>query len=298
MGISGIAEGVYKIARCPVPAADAVHLFGGAAADRLRRRNWTYSPRLAAPRSHPSTLNGRSACHYCGPCERGCVTRSYFNSAFTTMADALATGNCTHIPDAMVYKVVMDPDAPRARGVLYIDRVRPAAAGILRPRGVLCAQALESVRVLFNSATPRFQMALRTPAGSRRPCRTMSGTAGAQRRFHMPARPSLGAPRRPNGIYVVRFRNTKTGPKSKAFLRGYGFQGGWGGPDFNWSAPGFGEAFKAALLSSVTTLNLGGFGECLSQRRENSVGLDRDVVDVFGIPVLRIRMSWSANGPR
>ena len=37
------------------------------------------------------TLNGRAACHYCGPCERGCTTHSYFNSAYTTMADALAT---------------------------------------------------------------------------------------------------------------------------------------------------------------------------------------------------------------
>ena len=43
-------------------------------------------------------LNGRSACHYCGPCERGCVTRSYFNSALTTVPDAIATGNCTLSP--------------------------------------------------------------------------------------------------------------------------------------------------------------------------------------------------------
>ena len=37
-------------------------------------------------------LNGRAPCHYCGPCERGCVSRSYFNAAFTTVADALKTG--------------------------------------------------------------------------------------------------------------------------------------------------------------------------------------------------------------
>ena len=53
-------------------------------------------------------INGRAPCHYCGPCERGCVTHSYFNSAFTTVADALKTGNCTHIPNAMVYQVLMD----------------------------------------------------------------------------------------------------------------------------------------------------------------------------------------------
>ena len=37
-------------------------------------------------------LNGRATCHYCGPCERGCVTHSYFNSTFTTVADALRPG--------------------------------------------------------------------------------------------------------------------------------------------------------------------------------------------------------------
>ena len=139
---------------------------------------------------------------------------------------------------------------------------------------ILCAQALESVRVLFNSATPRFPNGLANSSGALGHYlqdHVWNG-GGATGDFpDIPARPSLGAPRRPNGIYVVRFRNTKKGPQSKAFLRGYGFQGGWGGPDFNWSAPGFGEAFKAALLGSVTTLNLGGFGECLA-RRDNSVG--------------------------
>jgi choline dehydrogenase-like flavoprotein len=296
VGISGLAEGVDELPDGqflpPMPFTCSEVRLRSSAKEKFGR---TVTIGRAANLTRPH--NGRSACHYCGPCERGCVTHSYFNSAFTTMADALATGNCTHIPDAMVYKVVMDPDAPRARGILYIDRISRQPREVHGRVVVLCAQALESVRVLFNSATPRFANGL---ANS-------SGTLGHYLQDHVwngggatgdfpdiPARPSLGAPRRPNGIYVVRFRNTKKGPPSKAFLRGYGFQGGWGGPDFNWSAPGFGETFKKALLNSVTTLNLGGFGECLA-RRENSVELDRDVVDVFGIPVLRIRMGWSAN---
>ena len=46
--------------------------------------------------------NGRLACHYCGPCERGCQTFSYFSSPFTTVKDALKTGRCTLIPNAVV----------------------------------------------------------------------------------------------------------------------------------------------------------------------------------------------------
>ena len=37
-------------------------------------------------------LCGRLPCHYCGPCERGCMTFSYFSSPFTTVKDALASG--------------------------------------------------------------------------------------------------------------------------------------------------------------------------------------------------------------
>src|SRR5438094_10494346 len=71
-------------------------------------------------------INGRAPCHYCGPCERGGVTHSYFNSAFTTVADALKTGKCTLIPNAMVYRVLMEADRNRAKALLYIDRVTRA----------------------------------------------------------------------------------------------------------------------------------------------------------------------------
>src|SRR3989440_9177160 len=36
--------------------------------------------------------NGRMACHSCGPCHRGCITRSYFSSLNATLPVALATG--------------------------------------------------------------------------------------------------------------------------------------------------------------------------------------------------------------
>ena len=41
------------------------------------------------------SLNGRHACHYCGPCEQGCITNSYYASPWTTLKDAAYTGNLT-----------------------------------------------------------------------------------------------------------------------------------------------------------------------------------------------------------
>ena len=241
-------------------------------------------------------LNGRRACHYCGPCERGCVTRSYFNSAFTTVADAVATGRCTLITNAMVHQVLMDADHRRAVGVRYVDRVTRQTKEVRGRVVVLCAQALESVRILLNSKTSQQPEGLANSSGvlGRYLMDHLWVAGGARGDFpDLKDTATLGAPRRPNGIYAIRFRNTMNGPRSKGFLRGYGFQGG-GSTDFRWAAPGFGAAYKAALRDAVVSLNLSGFGECLPQRT-NFVEIDPETVDVFGIPVLRIHMAWGEN---
>ena len=295
VGITGIPEGVYEL-----PDGRFQPPMGMSCAEmRLRSRaksalGRTVTLGRAANLTRP--LNGRAACHYCGPCERGCVTKSYFNSAFTTVADAMATGRCTLITNAMVYKVLTDQDRGRATGVLYIDRVTRQPREVHGRIVILCAQALESARVLFNSANRQ------SPAG----LGNSSGVLGKYLQDHLwvaggasgqfpdlPMKASLDAPRRPNALYVIRFRNTKNGERYKKFLRGYGFQGG-ASASFNWNAPGFGEAFKQGLRESVTTLGLSGFGEALP-REDNYVEIDRNTVDVYGIPALRIHMSWSEN---
>src|SRR5213596_2726805 len=56
--------------------------------------------------------NGRAACHYCGPCHRGCVTRSYFSSINATLPAAQATGKLTLRPYSVVHSVIYDPRVP------------------------------------------------------------------------------------------------------------------------------------------------------------------------------------------
>ena len=62
-----------------------------------------------------------------------------FNSAFTTVADALKSGNTTLITDAMVYKVLTDPSTHKATGVMYIDRVTREVKEV-KARAVLLAR--------------------------------------------------------------------------------------------------------------------------------------------------------------
>jgi choline dehydrogenase-like flavoprotein len=241
-------------------------------------------------------INGRAACHYCGPCERGCVTHSYFNSAFTTVADAVKSGNCTHINNAMGYKVLMDSTGRnRARGVLYIDRITRQPQEVNARAVVLCAQSLESVRILLNSANSQFPNGLCNSSGVLGHYlmdHIMGGGAGGE--FpEFAGKPNINGPNRPAGMYVARFRNLPGGPKSKDFIRGYGYEGG-GGTGFNWGAPGFGKAYKDALREAQCYVGIGGFGECLA-REENYAEIDPEVKDTFGIPVLRFHMTYGEN---
>jgi choline dehydrogenase-like flavoprotein len=161
------------------------------------------------------------------------------------------------ISDAMVYKVLMDTDSNRAKGVLYIDRNTQKAKEVFGRVVILCAQAQESVRVLLNSANSQYPNGLANSSGVLGRYLTAhirSGGGGGELPL-FGAKPSLNGPDRPvSGVYVARFRNLKNGPKSKNFLRGYGFEGGSTGKvNFNFSAPGFGEAYKKAVKESTAS---------------------------------------------
>jgi choline dehydrogenase-like flavoprotein len=295
VGITGIAEGVYELPdgkfHPPMGMTCAETLLRNRVKSKLGR---TVTLGRAANITKP--LNGRQACHYCGPCERGCSTHSYFNSAFTTVADALKTGNCTHIPNAMVYKVLTDTNTNRAKGLLYIDRVTREPKEVFGKVVVLSAQALESARILFNSKNEQNPGGLGNSSGAlgHYLMDHLWVAGGASGEFpELANKPTMGGPDRPTGLYAIRFRNTKK-EKFPKFLRGYGFQGG-GETSFNWSAPGFGEQLKKGLLDPVTTVRLVGFGECLP-RFDNYVELDpTGRVDVYGIPIIKIHMSWGEN---
>jgi choline dehydrogenase-like flavoprotein len=225
------------------------------------------------------------------------VTHSYFNSAFTTVADALKSGHCTLVPNAMVWKVLVDPATNKATGVMYVDRNTHEVKEIHARAVVLCAQALESTRILLNSSTREHAGGLANSSGALghylMDHHAVSGAFGVFSDMP-PDVPREGGPSRPNGIYVIRFRNTLTSPQQKDFIRGYGFQGS-SGSGFNFDAPGYGAAFKKAMREPRFGIELGGFGETLA-KFENYAEIDPNgAVDKFGIPVLKINMAFGEN---
>jgi choline dehydrogenase-like flavoprotein len=294
VGVTGMREGLAHLPdgqfQPPMPLTCQENIFR----DGVKRKMGRVVT-LARSANLTRPLNGRGPCHYCGPCERGCVTHSYFNSAFTTVADAVATGNCTLISNAMVYKVLMDRNGRRARGLLYIDRNSQTEHEVLARCVILCAQSQESVRILLNSATPQHPNGLANSSGVLGHYFTAHvRSGGGSGEFPaLGSKPSRGGPVKPVGLYVPRFRNLPGAAPYKKFLRGFGYEGE-SSVDFNWEAPGFGEAYKKRLREPRATMEITGFGEVLP-RWENFVELDPEKKDVYGIPVVKIHMADSEN---
>jgi choline dehydrogenase-like flavoprotein len=292
VGISGQAENIPELPDSRFHPAMPMSCAETQLRTRVKQKlGWTVTIGRAANITKP--LNGRAACHYCGPCEQGCATHSYFNSAFTTVADALNSGNTTLITNAMVYKVLTDANTKKATGVMYIDRITREVKEVKARAVVVCAQALESARILLNSAEGGLGNSSGVLGHYLMDHVWVAGGAAGEFPDAPGPKPSLGAARRPNGIYAIRMHNTIGGPRHKDFIRGFGYQGG-GTSGFNMNAPGYGDAFKKAVLDPTTSVSLAGFGEMLP-RFDNFVAIDPNVVDMFGIPVLRITMSWGEN---
>ena len=237
----------------------------------------------------------RAACHYCGPCERGCITRSYFSSLNATLPAAEKTGRMTIRPHSVVHSLTFDPRTRRASGVRAIDAKTRASTEFHARVIFLCASALESVRILFNSSTSEFPNGLANSSGELGH-NLMDHVKSGGARGTIPGnedRTVMG--RRPNGIYVPRFRNVKT--KQAEFLRGYGFQGGAHRQGWERGAAqtGFGPDFKKSLSQpGPWRFTFSGYGECLPNHN-NYVELDKEIVDAWGIPVLKIHCAWSDN---
>jgi choline dehydrogenase-like flavoprotein len=240
--------------------------------------------------------NGRAACHYCGPCERGCITHSYFSSIGSTLPAARTTGRLTLRPNSVVQGVIYDEARDRATGVRVIDadtlQTREFHARVI----FLCASTLESTRILLNSRTNRFATGLGNSSGQlgRNLMDHVFGAGASGTIAGMEDRTSYG--RRPNGIYIARFRNVKEPHPS--FRRGYGFQGGASRPSVPRPRTGYGPEFKQALLRRQELgpwrFSIGGWAECLP-REDNVAELHPTLTDKWGIPALRITCTWGPN---
>jgi glucoside 3-dehydrogenase (cytochrome c) catalytic subunit len=241
---------------------------------------------------HVGSKDQRAACHYCGHCERGCDTGSYYSSISSVLPAAQRTGRMTLVPHAVVSHIVRDRKTRKAKGVYYVDGLTRAHREAYGRVILVCAGTLESTRILLNSD------GIGTESGALgHYLMDHVGGGGATGTFPLLKSDYLEGDGRANGIYVPRFRNLDQNSKQSNFIRGYGYQGGSSQSLYGHAkeTPGFGADFKESVRSRHPwSVSLGGFGECLA-RHENHVRINKDVVDAWGIPALHIDMTFGDN---
>src|SRR5215470_11773084 len=294
-GISGQAEGLPQLPDgkfLPPMELTCVELdLKDALAEHFDDRILTIGRSAVLTRVH----KGRAPCHYCGVCHRGCITQSYFSSLNSTLPAAQKTGRLTIRPYSVVHSLDFDSKTRRISGVRVIDAQSKAALEFKARIFFLCAATLESTRILLNSATPESPNGLANSSGELGH-NLMDHHMGAGANGEMPGHEDkMPSGNRPNGIYIPRFRNVKT--KQKDFLRGYGYQGGAGRAGWmrGTRMAGFGADFKNTLKSpGPWSLGLHGFRECLPDH-DNYVEVDKEKLDAWGIPTLRIHFEWREN---
>jgi choline dehydrogenase-like flavoprotein len=239
--------------------------------------------------------NGRYPCHFCGPCHRGCITRSYFSSLNATLPAAEKTGRLTMRPYSVVHSLIFDSQTRRVTGVRVVDGQTKKALEFQARIIFVCGSTLESTRILLNSATPEFPDGLGNSSGQLGKNLMDHIMAGGARGTIPGLLDRIQTGRRPNGIYVPRFRNVSN--KERNFLRGYGFQGGAerAGWDRGILAAGFGANFKNSLKQpGPWIMRFHGFGECLPNPA-NYVEIDKERLDAWGVPTLKIHCEWREN---
>ena len=296
-GISGQAEGMSQLPDGKFLPPIPMNCVEEVARERLNKafggaRRLTPARAAVLTRAH----KGRRACHYCGPCRRGCSTKSYFSSLNSTLPAAEATGRMTLRPHSVVREITVDKETGRASGALVIDGQTLESFEVRARMVFLCASTVESARMLLNSTSSSFPDGLANSSGQ--VGRNLMdhffqvGASGTMEGYE--DKTTFG--RRPNSCYMPRYVNLD-GEGSK-FLRGYGFQGGVGRGDLWRSAttqPGFGPDFKHSLRGQGPwRMRMVAFGECLPNP-DNRVQIDSEIVDKWGVPVPRIHMRFGEN---
>ncbi|HTE00834.1 MAG TPA: GMC family oxidoreductase [Mucilaginibacter sp.] len=233
-------------------------------------------------------LPGRNHCQYRNECARGCPFGAYFSTQSSTLPAAVATGNLTLRPYSIVTKILYDKDSKKAKGVEILDAQTNQTYEYYAKIVFVCASTLNSAWVLMNSATDNW------PGG----LGSSSGELGHNLMDHHYRVGAWGVVdgfddkyyfgRRPNGVYLPRYRNLNG--EKRDYVRGFGYQGiasreGW---SKDIGEMNIGGGFKDALSEpGKWVFGMAAFGETLPYH-DNQITLDKNKKDKWGLPVLAI----------
>ncbi len=253
----------------------------------------------------------RGVCFYCAQCGRNCsVAKADFSSTNVLIYPALKTGNVDVIANAMAREVLTNKEG-LATGVSYVNKEDLNEYQVMGKVVILAASACESSRLLLNSKSPRHPNGLANSSdvvGKYLHDSTGAALGGVL--------PKLFGRKKYNedgvgGMHV--YSPWWLDNKKLDFPRGYHIEywGGMGQPAYGFGmniqmmngkyavagkqkeAGGYGTSLKEDMRYFYgANVGMAGRGEAIPLE-SNYCAIDPDVVDQYGIPVLKFNVKWS-----
>ncbi|EOZ99765.1 Glucose-methanol-choline (GMC) oxidoreductase:NAD binding site [Indibacter alkaliphilus LW1] len=310
IGVFGTKEGIFNepdgfFLPPPKPRLHELYIMKGA-----KKSNMPVIPGRLSMLTRPIN-NERGVCFFCNQCNRACQAYADFSSGTCLVKPAMAKGKVDLFTQAMVRTVTTD-DKGNATGVSFISKIDMKEYKLRSRVVVLGASACESARIMLNSKSNSHPNGVGNSSGM--VGRYLHDSTGADR---MGIMPDLIDRERYNedgvgGMHV--YTPWWLDNKKLDFARGYHIEY-WGGmtmpsygigfsmdtmrkhlkDEFGNPSPngGYGEGLKKDIRRIYgSTLGMSGRGESIPQY-SNYCEIDNNVVDKYGIPVLKFHYQWT-----
>lgn len=240
-------------------------------------------------------VKGRGKCQARSLCHRGCQYGGYFSTNASTLPAAFATNHLTLQADTLVNRVLYDEQKKKAIGVEAINTQTNEVTEYFARIIFLNASTLATTFILLNSTSDRFPNGLgndsdqvgRNLMDHHKGSGAKATVEGFEDQYYYG--------RRPNVLYVPRYRNMKE--QRNDYIRGFGLMGG--ASRKGWTTFTSDLAIGAELKNLVQhpgdwEIGLSGYGEHLPYR-ENRVTLNSSLKDKWGRSTLTIDCAFKEN---
>ncbi len=281
---------------------------------RLHEMYYIKGARKANVPVYPSRLsiltkainNERGICFYCNQCNRSCSVYADFSSGSCLIFPAQKTGGQIKLyTDSMVREVVTDGSG-KATGVIFINKLDRKEYKLNAKVIVLAASACSTARILLNSRSKVHRDGLGNSSGL--VGRYLHDSTGSDRVAFVPDLMNRETYNE-DGVGNMHVYSPWWGNNKKLdFARGYHIEI-WGG----LGMPSYGFGFNTNELNKFIGSNVSGYGNALRKdvkkfygaivgmagrgesipMESNYCEIDPNVVDEWGIPVLRFHYKWS-----
>lgn len=248
----------------------------------------------------------RGVCFYCNQCSRTCSVYADFSAGSCLIFPAQKNGGQIDLfVDSMAREIITNEEG-KATAVSYISKEDRKEYKIKGKVIVVAASACESSRLLLNSKSPQHPNGLGNSSGV--VGKYLHDSTGSARMAFVPAMMNRKMYNEDGvgGMHV--YSPWWLDNKKLNFPRGYHIEvwGGLGMPSYGFGfganylneqigerVGGYGTQLKKDVKRFYgATMGISGRGECIA-REDNYCEIDPDVVDEWGIPVLRFNYTWS-----